>query len=548
MIEKLLKFSLISLFFLLPLINSHLFDLFWIKWWFYVDWNYEFTKVIFFNILSWIILTLFFIKSYLSKTKLIIPKLLVFILIILIFSTQFSEQIYTSLLWNSTKSHSMLMFINLIWLFILFINSDIGLSKKLIKISIYSLVIVLILWLKEYYLPTFEYWNLENRAFSTFWHPNYLILFLLILSPFLIDWIKNNLYKIILFFLIITIFLTKSIWWILIFILYIWFRIYENHKEKIYKKHIHIFIFLLSIILWIIIYKFWFFTKLNSFLSRFYIWETTYEIIFSDTKNILIWSWLATLENIFNWFKSPELYIFENIWFRADRPHNLLLNFFYHFWIFWLSFIIFLIYNLITKYKNNPYFHSLILFFIFTVFNFSSISHYLLMIIVWTIIYKDKYWKNIKNTYLKNTLVLIIISSTIFWIFFSWTYYYNEYNKKINSNYSTNNYFLIQIQNEDYKFNLLKNWIWNIEETCTKIIQYQNSVENNFYCWNILRNYNENQAIKYYNNWLKLLPDMWNENSKYYDNIFIKNIFIPERFYSEKFSNLKEILKRVWEK
>jgi hypothetical protein len=38
---------------------------------------------------------------------------------------------------------------------------------------------------------------------------------------------------------------------------------------------------------------------------------------------------------------------------------------------------------------------------------------------------------------------------------------------------------------------------------------------------------------------------MRNKNSKYYDNYFIQKLFIPERFYSEKFSNLKEILKRV---
>ena len=38
---------------------------------------------------------------------------------------------------------------------------------------------------------------------------------------------------------------------------------------------------------------------------------------------------------------------------------------------------------------------------------------------------------------------------------------------------------------------------------------------------------------------------MWNNNSKYYNNYLIKKLFVPERFYSEKFSNLKEILKRV---
>jgi hypothetical protein len=38
---------------------------------------------------------------------------------------------------------------------------------------------------------------------------------------------------------------------------------------------------------------------------------------------------------------------------------------------------------------------------------------------------------------------------------------------------------------------------------------------------------------------------MWNENSKWYSNYFVKNLFVKERFFSEKFSNLNEILKRV---
>ncbi len=49
-INQIQKILLIILFFSLPLINSHFFDLFWVKWWFYVSWNYEFTKVMFFNI------------------------------------------------------------------------------------------------------------------------------------------------------------------------------------------------------------------------------------------------------------------------------------------------------------------------------------------------------------------------------------------------------------------------------------------------------------------------------------------------------------------
>jgi hypothetical protein len=38
---------------------------------------------------------------------------------------------------------------------------------------------------------------------------------------------------------------------------------------------------------------------------------------------------------------------------------------------------------------------------------------------------------------------------------------------------------------------------------------------------------------------------MWDKNSLWYNNYLINKLFTPERFYSEKFSNLKEILKRV---
>ena len=90
MLNITIKILIIILFVLLPLMNSHLIDLFWIKWGFYVAWNYEFTKVIFFNILSWIIFSLFFIKSFLNKNKIIIPNIAILLSIILILSSIFS--------------------------------------------------------------------------------------------------------------------------------------------------------------------------------------------------------------------------------------------------------------------------------------------------------------------------------------------------------------------------------------------------------------------------------------------------------------------------
>jgi hypothetical protein len=38
---------------------------------------------------------------------------------------------------------------------------------------------------------------------------------------------------------------------------------------------------------------------------------------------------------------------------------------------------------------------------------------------------------------------------------------------------------------------------------------------------------------------------MRNKDSIYYNKYLINKLFVPERFYAEKFSNLKEVLKKV---
>lgn len=549
MITNIIKTLLVILFFFLPLINSHLLDLIWIKWGFYVGWNYEFTKVMFFNIFSGIILTLFFIKSLFLKDKLKIPKIIFPLILILFVSTIFSDYTYNSLLWNTSKAHSLIMFLNLIWLFIVFINQKINFKKKLIFTIIISSIFVWIIWIKEYYFPTFDYWNLSNRALSTFWHPNYLALYILILVPFLIEKIINFflnekiniLYLTTLTLLVFLLFLTKSIWWILIFLLYILYIIYSKNKKKINKKYLSIFIIFSIIILSTTIYKFWLITKLNSFISRFYIWETTIKIIFSETKNIIFGSWIWTLDFVFDSYKVPELYIFENIGFTADRAHNLILHFFYNFWVWWLIFIIYSIYKLIKNYKNSAYFNSIILFLIFTIFNFASISHYLIIILIISIIYntksKNKINKNKIINFIKKILsiffITILLIISIYWSYISYYNYKSEYYKYTN-NYYIEKHFLIN---------------WRENETWKYIWKYIPSANEYLYRWNLhWESWNKKDAILNYNKWLKLLPDMWNKNSKYYKNYFIKKLFVPERFYSKKFSNLKEILKRVWEK
>ena len=535
--SKIIKSLLIILFFSIALINSHLIDILWIKWGFYVDWNYEFTKVVFFNIFSSIILSLFFIKIIYYKEKIKIPLITIIISIVLILSTYFSDFQFTSLFWNNSKWTSLLMYLNLVWIFIILINIKKKIRKKLIKTLIFSSLFVSIIWIKEYYFPTFDYWNLSNRAISTLWHPNYLIGYYLLLIPFIYKKIKNKYYKIILILVIFTLFLTKSIWWILIFLIYSIYYLVSKNNFKISKKYIFLFISTIIVILFIIIYNFWLLTKLNSFISRFYIWETTIRIIVSDLTHFFFWNWIATLDLIFNSFKSPELYIFENIWFTADRPHNLILNIFYYFWIIWFSLFSYLLFKLIKNFKNTACYHSIILFLIFSIFNFWWIVHYLILTLFISYIYK---WNNkIKQNLLNKIFLSLIVLTSILWSIFSYTNYKLEY---INFNFSEykpqTNFITDIISNEEYQ---------NYKD--------ENSAEFYFNLWNsnwkkiypesiVLEN--NNKAIEYYKLWLEKLPDMWNENSKYYNNIFIKKLYIPERFYSRKFSNLEEILKRVW--
>ncbi len=535
------KILLIVLFLSIALINSHLFDLIWIKWWFYVDWNYEFSKVMYFNILSSIIIFIFLIKNF-RKKELYILKI-TFLLIFLIFiSNLFSDQIWTSLLWNTSKWHSSIMFINLLWLFIILINSSKDFLKKLLKITIFWSIFVWIIWLKEYFIPSFDYWNLSNRAFSTFWHPNYLALYILLLIPFLIDKIKNKYYLIIFVLLSILLILTKSAWWIILFLCFVFYKISNINILK--NKY-----FYLTLIPVVFALFFYYPEKLQSFLSRFYIWDTVIQIIFTDIKTFIFWWWIATLENIFDTYKVKELYIFENIWFTADRPHNIFLNFWYHLGVFWLVFLIFIVYKILKNYKNNPYYNSLILFFLFCIFNFPSIVHYLIITLIWSILLNKKDFTCIKNKNINNVFVILLIIVSIFWAYFSSINYYNEVKIKNDTNFIKKNYFIKNINKEQFEKNLFKNSDWDFYKLCENLTTTIPSAENYFYCWNLFWDFNDIQIAKaYYNKWLNKLPDIWNNNSIYYNNFLINKLFVAERFYAEKFSNIKEILKRVWQK
>lgn len=540
MLNLITKFLIIILVILLPLVNSHFFDLLFLDFWFYINWNYEFSKSIFFNIFSWLIIIFFFIQNL--KKKLYFPKIIFLIIFIILISSFFSNFPLTAILWENSKWHWALLFINLILLFVVLINQKKEFILKIIKYTLLSSIFVILFWFKEYIFPTFDYWDLSNRAISTFGHPNYLSAYIILLTPLL--FIKNLLNPILKYSIFIglisILILTKSIFAIFLFSTYFLVLFLKNTKIKNKKNLFLVLFLLLFLIMFLIIYKFWLYNKLNSFVSRFYIWETTLRIIFSDYKILFIWNWPDTLSFIFDNYKSNLLYIYENIWFVADRPHNIILNIFYSFWFLWLVTFVYLVNKLIKNYstKNKFIYHWIFLFFLFLLLNFSSISTYLILIILLAFLYKQK--KTIWLSFLK----IIFILFWIFSIYVSSFYYYNEYKLKNNYQgyYKNQFYESLIMENPEKKALYLKH---SVEEACSELIKNIESTENYFYCGDLYRTFDKKKAKEYYIKGLEKIPDMWNKNSIYYESFLVKNLFSEHRFYSEKYSNLKEILQRV---
>lgn len=561
MINKIINFLLIFLFTSIPLINSSLFDLFWIHLWLNVSWNYEFTKVIFFNIISTIIILLFSIDIFINKkNKIFIPKLIFLIFFSFTISAYFSISPYISFIWNTIKAHSFIMYINLIGLYIIVVNLPKKEIKKILKYSIIWLILSSIISIWQLYYPSFNYWNLSNRALWTFWHPDYLSLYLLIFIPLLYKNIFNinkDINYIIIILTIITILLTKSLTAIIILTIYTLYFI-SNSINKKYKNTIlywTIIFFILTIT--IIFYNFGF-SKIHSFLSRFFIWTTVINISFENIKSILIWHWFETLNLIFDKNKSPFLYIFENIWFTADRAHNIILQFLYNSWLLGLSLISYWFYYLL-KNNHSIYKISIILALIFLMFNFSSITSLIFIILLlWKI---TKNWINHKYN---NYIIYLLLIISIIGMILSYKLYKSEnlikfwkiHNIEKIFKYNPNNYFKNWKYKEWLKYSKIKTQLyyksyiyfsWNINKWCKELIKNIPSVENMFFCWNLYwKKQNKNIAKKYYILWLSKLPDLWNKNSKYYNNFIIKESINWARFFSPKYSNLKQILKRMW--
>ncbi len=551
---KIVHILLNFLVFTLPLVCSNLPEFFWLSDIWRINGNYEFFKVLYFNIFSSVIIILYTLWVLFRKHTLKINKntliLLWLFLIANMSSTLFSLFPTESLLGWTNKGHGMLFWNNVIGLSIIFLNLKKNQLHSLVSSFLYCLFIVVLFWIWQHYVPSFDYWDLSNRAVSTLGHPNYLAGLILISIPLLSTrkYISNSFIRYTIKYISIwCLFLTKS--WLAI-VLFLIYTILRKIKFKRYN-YLYPSVILLA---WAITAFIQFPEKLHSFISRFYIWETTLNIILSNIPKVLSWFWSETLTIYFDNFKSPELYIFENFWFTADRPHNVFLNFFYHFWIIWLTIIVSLYYFVSKKLKSTVGV-SLWLIAIFLLFNYASVALYLIVLILLSSLAKAS-----KKSYSIHTVMLFIIACLAIWnIYYSSKLYLAERSIYLSGNYRQalnillsyelyqyeNKIFTHPIHTEQYYLQKLyasPDYINNCDELTSNF----SSIENYIYCWDILEQaWKQQLAQDYYQSGIDLLPDIWEKDSKYWNNPIIKKSISWNRFYSEKYWNIWEILEKL---
>jgi hypothetical protein len=566
--EQILLSGLMTLIIIITLIHSQFFSFIDFKIFWIMDWNYEFTKTMIFNILLPFLGIIYWFIVFYYREKIELSKTLFFTIIaslwIVFTSTLFAEIFFHSLFWSDSKWHGLFFWSNLLILFLIFQYIYNQKKEKIIENwFIFSGFLISIVWIYEYIFPSFDYGELSNRLLSTLWHPNYVAFIFVLLVPLLflrLKEAKDTSQKIIYFLLNIlflgSLLLTKSAIWIFLVLSFYYFQIWCLWKKLKFLFYI-IWIFTWA---WVILQ----FApeKLSSFISRFYIWETTLKIIFSDLKIFLFWVWPDNLWLLFDIAKSPELYIFENYWFWADRPHNIFLNLWVHFWIFWFLLFLIVLKSLFPFHLEKWRHYSLGLWLIFLSFNFSSVLWYVLFIFIlsWILYRKYKFSDTIPSSHIQ-WLLLIFLIIWFFWSYYSYKYmiwesanYKEDYSKALeffpykNINHYKNYKMYEWLEAENYfyseQYYLYKIYYSNsFEKECSELIKYYPTVENYFYCGSLFENRADTKnALYYYSTWVEKFPDIWSNDSKFYENILVKNFASKKRILSPKYSRIQEIL------
>jgi len=531
---KITKILLWVLLITLPLVHGRIFETLGFDIWLIVSGNFEFTKALYFNVFASLIFIVFCFEhivrwgwSVLVTRK---EKIVLFLILsCLSISTFFSLSPFNSLIWDLQKWHTFIMYLNIIWLYIIL--------RQLKNKDTYILLSAIIAWwiltsliaIKELHFASFDYGALWSRALWSFGHPNYLSGYILILLP-VITIVQNPYFRISLTALFLGVMIqTGSLTWVFLFL---WYLIYIRWY---FSKRNFCILAGVSAGIWIMILSVYFPEKIHSFLSRFYLWESVIRIYITSPINSIFWYGLESLPYYFNSYKVPELYIFENFWYSADRPHNFMLSILYHLWVFWISLLLYCFFLAQKKYRNIKNitqgefiaFSVIILFLLQWVFHYFSIASYVAIAIVITLLFSTK---NKTNRSIKYRSALNSIFHPHYFLKF-W-----EFQKAGKLEW------ILSERNIKTQLTLL----WDSSLLCENLTSTFPSVENYFYCWDILeKNWEIELSIEYHAKWLSKLPDLWNDYSPYWNNYFIKHTITGNRFFSEKFWDIWNILEKI---
>lgn len=490
-----------TLIIILPLLCERLFLFFWIEFPLSNLW-YEALKSNFLTLITPVALIHFLLSKYtLNISKKLLVTLYLLAISILI-SSFLSPDLNSAFIWNLTKWHTFFFIISLIVIFIISQTLD---KDKIKKVIIYSSIPVCLIAIKEIILPSFDYSSFWLRALWSLWHHNYLAWFLLIVIPLTLEKIQKARYKAIFILLNITLLLTQSLIWIWVACSFYLYLLYTKTRYKLLS--ISIFIALgLGFMTFIALH----FNKAMSLISRFYIWKDSFIVWLSNLKSFLFWIWPENFYNLHIFYKSPELLVYENLWFIADRSHNFIVEWLLSFGIIW-SFIIVYLFKESLKKIDIYSKYWIVLSSMFLLFNFASWALLLIFILLFS--FKTEGSK-INKLYLAPLLILSVIWSYVSLLNITWESLKLE---------SKNN---LTVNNIDSKL-------------CLRLWE-DHTPELYFICWEKMeKGWLIKEALAFYEKWINNLPILkdYSEKIKYE---------AEKRLYSEKYW-LPEIHKKIEE-
>lgn len=279
----------------------------------------------------------------------------------------------------------------------------------------------------------------QDRIYGTFGQPNFLSLFLVLCIVYLLQNFSSLRFKkeiLILYFFLILFFILKTASLTSLFLLGIvfgWF-LYKNKDSIKNVKYLTLLFITVTLCLFYfnnsIIFK-----KIediqnqfkpgrptqisDSLLIRFALWDTALRLSTEDFRSILVGKGQNTFIYYFENNRNKKLDNLSEKYLFFDKPHNYYLELLFNSGFFSLIIFLYLIYYSLIKKNNNSIYILLISLFIF--FNWLDLYFKVILFLLIS--------QNLNHYEIKNNLKPILITLSIFTLFFSSLFIFSDYLK-----------------------------------------------------------------------------------------------------------------------